>query len=330
MWLLFGQTSFNLAFCCYLKHQFFNWASVPGGRFSNSPTSQSPNVSCHFMKSLIFISFFLILTLLSYSQTKVTEYYENGRIKLESSLKNNTYDSTFISYYENRNKMTEGIYKKVGYKTSSMEISIMGCGTGRDTTKPFEGIKNGQWKQFYENGQLKSIENFFGDIQVGQSNFYDSLGNLLENKFYNAGRLIQKQEYFINKVLEKFTNRSYIEIKNKGEKSYTKIYFDKVFEYYLTGELKSIATVNEDEKRTDKFIEYWENGFVKKEGEYKDGVKNGIFREYHQNGNTKFEGIIKNDTPQEKQYFSNDKGKNIKIETWRKGKLLKTEEKSGS
>ena len=44
--LLFGQTSFNLAFCCYLHHQFFNWASVPGGRFSNSPTSQSPNVAC--------------------------------------------------------------------------------------------------------------------------------------------------------------------------------------------------------------------------------------------------------------------------------------------
>jgi hypothetical protein len=42
MWHLFGQKSFNLAFCCYLQQQFFNWASVPGGRFSNSPTSQSP------------------------------------------------------------------------------------------------------------------------------------------------------------------------------------------------------------------------------------------------------------------------------------------------
>ena len=42
IWHLFGLTSFNWAFCCYLHHQFFNWASVPGGRFSNSPTSQSP------------------------------------------------------------------------------------------------------------------------------------------------------------------------------------------------------------------------------------------------------------------------------------------------
>jgi hypothetical protein len=38
IWLLFGQTSFNLAFCCYLHHQLFNWALVSGGHFSNSPT----------------------------------------------------------------------------------------------------------------------------------------------------------------------------------------------------------------------------------------------------------------------------------------------------
>ena len=40
--LLFGLTGFNWAFCCYLHHQLSNWASVLGGRFSNSPTSQSP------------------------------------------------------------------------------------------------------------------------------------------------------------------------------------------------------------------------------------------------------------------------------------------------
>jgi hypothetical protein len=39
---LFGQTTFNLTFCCHLHHLFFNCALFPGGRFSNSPTSQSP------------------------------------------------------------------------------------------------------------------------------------------------------------------------------------------------------------------------------------------------------------------------------------------------
>jgi hypothetical protein len=52
--LQFGQKFFpqdaahNLAFCSYL-HYFpqdvaHNWAAVPGRRFSNSPTSQSPIV----------------------------------------------------------------------------------------------------------------------------------------------------------------------------------------------------------------------------------------------------------------------------------------------
>jgi Taurine catabolism dioxygenase TauD, TfdA family len=35
---------FQFGFCSYLHHRYFNWAAVPGRRFSNSPTSQSPNV----------------------------------------------------------------------------------------------------------------------------------------------------------------------------------------------------------------------------------------------------------------------------------------------
>jgi Ftsk gamma domain len=44
LWL--GQKFFNLAFCSYL--QYFNWATIPGRRFSNSPTSQSPIVIGNF------------------------------------------------------------------------------------------------------------------------------------------------------------------------------------------------------------------------------------------------------------------------------------------
>jgi hypothetical protein len=43
--LRLGQKFFNVAFCSYLHHQYFNWAAVPGGRISNPPTSQSPIVS---------------------------------------------------------------------------------------------------------------------------------------------------------------------------------------------------------------------------------------------------------------------------------------------
>jgi hypothetical protein len=51
IWLRFGQKLFNLAFCSYLHFRFFNWAAFPGGRISNSPTSQSPIVSGYHMNS---------------------------------------------------------------------------------------------------------------------------------------------------------------------------------------------------------------------------------------------------------------------------------------
>ena len=60
IWHLFGQTSFNLAFCCYLHQQFFNWASVPGGRFSNPPTSQSPIVGGNAAGSLLLQRSFIL------------------------------------------------------------------------------------------------------------------------------------------------------------------------------------------------------------------------------------------------------------------------------
>jgi hypothetical protein len=53
--LRFGQKFFNVAFCSYLHLQFFNWAAVPGGRFSNPPTSQSPTVACKRSASLHYV-----------------------------------------------------------------------------------------------------------------------------------------------------------------------------------------------------------------------------------------------------------------------------------
>jgi hypothetical protein len=47
-----GWTFFNLAFCCYLQHQFFNWALVPGGRFSNPQQRQALFVVRYFKPTL--------------------------------------------------------------------------------------------------------------------------------------------------------------------------------------------------------------------------------------------------------------------------------------
>ena len=60
-----GLTESYLAFCCYLHHQFFNWASVPGGRFSNPPTTPSPARWLQSYKSFLTTRYEYTLCILS-------------------------------------------------------------------------------------------------------------------------------------------------------------------------------------------------------------------------------------------------------------------------
>ncbi|MGN7783527.1 toxin-antitoxin system YwqK family antitoxin [Niabella sp. 22666] len=280
------------------------------------------------MKLLLLLPTFIFLATEGLAQTPLVKYYDNGKIASRGFVKGDRYDSTFISYYENGNKASEGIFKNCSYRTSSIAIvRAPFCDVGANATKPLKGIKNGEWKCYYANGAVKNIENFHCGINVGQELVYDSAGRLLERAFYNAGTLIQLQEYYPGGTLKMSTTRVE-EIDDKGRK--TNAFKENISEYYETGILRCLKTVNEAGLPTGRYVEYWANGFVKMEGNYRAGKKEGVFREYYENGNTRFEGIIKNNIPQNQQYFLNDKGTVTKVETWKKGKLVKTEDKSGS
>jgi hypothetical protein len=88
--LRFGQKFFNVAFCSYLHHQYFNWAAVPGGRISNPPTSQSPIVVRNLMTHFNYLTiFFLTLSLSACSQmdnpqnlTRLKELSEKSGIQM--------------------------------------------------------------------------------------------------------------------------------------------------------------------------------------------------------------------------------------------------------
>jgi hypothetical protein len=109
IWLRFGQKFFNVAFCSYLHLQHFNWAAVPGGRFSNSPTSQSPIVSGYMTRLLIILT--ILFAIYSCKEqikpnTKKTEKFINSK-KVENfdTLPNgklllDTYDSGMVFYYK--------------------------------------------------------------------------------------------------------------------------------------------------------------------------------------------------------------------------------------
>ncbi|RKR82579.1 antitoxin component YwqK of YwqJK toxin-antitoxin module [Mucilaginibacter gracilis] len=280
------------------------------------------------MKTTAFIICLLTTCFAIHAQQKIVKYYPSGKVKYEGFVKDGVLDSTYIEYYENGNKWMEGTYKKQYYKTSSVYIIKSTCGFRADTSKPSAGIMNGLWKWYDKNGKLSETANYFGNIQVGQYLSYDTTGKIEENKFYNAGNLIQRQEYN-NGILESFLMRTYITIKDK-DGSAGLIYADVVHEYYKTGELKCVKHLNNHNDLDGSYIEYWPNGFFKYVGEYKVNRKDGMFHDYYENGNFKFEGVFKNDYAEGKHYYCNEQGKIIKIETWKHDKLIATELKTGN
>ena len=138
-------------------------------------------------KSLTIISILLNLTVSVSSQNPVNKYYKNGKIKISSFIKNNKYDSTYILYFENGNINKTGNFKSINYRANRKILIQQYCGFGRDTTEPYEGARNGEWKNFYENGKIESVTNYLGGILIGQSNLFDTIGRLRKNEFYNAG-----------------------------------------------------------------------------------------------------------------------------------------------
>ena len=97
-----------------------------------------------------------------------------------------------------------------------------------------------------------------------------------------------------------------------------------------TSIIKYIIQELKDDIEKENFKEYYPNGFIKTESEIIDLDKNGVFREFYENGNTKYEGIFKDDKPIDKQYYYNSKGEVFKIETWKYGKIIETEIKKAS
>ncbi|MNX34802.1 MORN repeat variant [compost metagenome] len=264
----------------------------------------------------------LIFIVKIYSQQKYITKYENGKTKTESFINKNTLDSIYKEYYQNGNLKTEGFYKDCEYKTNRKGIYIAGCGVGKEKDTIQVGKKHGIWKNYYENGTLSYTANYHCNIMQGNNFSYNKDGKLETIEFYNEGKLMYAQEFNENGIVVETSDYKYEVGKNENFK---KVH---IFQFYDNGDLKSENTLEESNKKDiETYKEYFYNGFLKIEKNTINNEKVGVYREYFENGNIKYEGIFDKNIPVKKQYFYNEDGSVSKIETWKNGKLLKTQPK---
>lgn len=260
----------------------------------------------------------------------IKEYYESGKLKVEGFVKNNCYDSTFISYYENGQIEAKGSFKDCVFETNALRITALDvtyCGGTEGKSKGIrvsDSNKNGIWKSYYENGQLEVNDNYICGIRIGLQFEYYSSGKLKMQAFSSTEDALTTY-FFENGNIESIIkyNREY-ELKEGKDSVFIEIKVLETMEYYETGELESIIK-ERNRKKDGKQIYFYKNGFIEYKEEYKNGVENGLFLDYYENGNAEWQAEMKDGEYDGKQYHCNQEGKITKIQTWKKGKLIKTE-----
>ena len=302
---------------------------------------------------------------------KYIEYYKNGQVKVQGNHKEGKRDGEFKAFLRN-GKSAGSVFYKDGKIIKSTLVKAMkdnasfslvtdinyNLNSHEIVTDEFpnqllkqyfifnkNGLLDGESRQYYEEGDIKSISPFKNNVADGTFISYYQNGNIKEKHTYKNGN--EEGEgifYYENgKLEEKYFMKNgkldgeainYFEdgkIKNKA------IFKDGVTleeEIYKDNEIRKNTFKNGEIVQQDiysknkilkakkfflgngkmKIISYYENGKLKKKILYKNGMKNGFAIAYYE------DGII-----EQKAYFVDDKKENERLYYDKKGNLTKTE-----
>ena len=283
---------------------------------------------------------------------KYIEYYKNGQIKVQGNNKDGKRDGEFKAFLRNGKSAGSVFYKDgkiikstlvnsmkdnasfslvtdINYNLNSNEIITDEFPNGL-LKQYFIYNKNrlldGESREYYEEGDIKSISHFKNHIPDGVFISYYPNGNMEEKYAYVNGQANGECfSYYENGKLEEryFLKNGEID----GE----------AFVYYPSGKLE-VKDFFKDGKKEGESIFYHENGNIKQKSTFKNGKREGDLFIYFPSGkirqtekyiNGKIEGEVieyyESGTIKEKAYFINDKQEKEHFFYDKKGKLIKTD-----
>ncbi|OQX78816.1 MAG: hypothetical protein B6D61_04655, partial [Bacteroidetes bacterium 4484_249] len=188
-------------------------------------------------------------------------YYENGQISSEGNMRDGKPDGCWKTYYENGLLKSEG--NRLDFKLDSVWTFYSDSGKVAVQITYKEGKKNGIRRTFHEDEIVE--ENFVDDVKQGYTYYY-----------YPDAKL-WKEINFID-GLEEGIGKEYAESDGRVIK----------LTYYKKGFITDIENINRIDRagmKQGKWKYFYEEGNISLEGEYKNDLKNGYFKEYAKNGN---------------------------------------------
>lgn len=172
-----------------------------------------------------------------------------------------------------------------------------------------DGKPDGYWKSYYENGNIKSEGNRINFLTEGTWKFYNEEGLLTSEISYEKGKKngVRKtyskteiiEEYFMNDVRDQYIKvyfpdgklKRYTKLINGLEEGYSLEYNQDsviiMMAEYRKGFLLSREFINRTDKNGVKqglWRQFYNNGIIKEEISYLNGKRNGYLKKYDENG----------------------------------------------
>lgn len=209
-------------------------------------------------------------------------------------------DSTFTSYYQNRQKKSIGSYKK--NKAQGNWTFFHENGNTKMEGAMLDGEKEGTWKYYYENGNLSMEGASKSGNKEGIWKYYFENGKLRsEGEFLNDKRNGGWNYYYEDGLLKAMANYvddkgTYMELYPSGKlKASGNIKDGKsvgMWTYFHEDGSKLASGEEIDGLKVGKWSFYYPNSQIASEGEYKYGKTIGIWKYYHDNGIISAEGLM--------------------------------------
>ncbi len=232
-------------------------------------------------------------------------FNSTGYLLNEGELVNDVYNGYYKTYYPSGavdlscKVVNDQINGPVEYRWENGVISITGTFAN--------GKRDGNWKWFSDKGKLKTEINYIKGKEHGTSTYYYDNGKIRSEENYDNGN---------KKGAFKFYDRDgiiYAEYSYKGEKCEGYKFFDKAGkvteEKKIQGGKLAYAFLSEFRNRTGEGMiingveegewkYYHENGQHKYSIKFEKGKKNGVLNYYYKNGKLNYSQLYKDDVMQ--------------------------------
>lgn len=191
--------------------------------------------------------------------------------------------------------------------------------------------KNGEWKEYYETGEILKVSNYKEGKFLDSKSYYkngtlrsesEKVGEeILFKSYYETGELFEERIMF-NGYFKEFNKTGVLRVKSNYEDGCLS---GTWIQFYDTGE-KEWEVNYIDGYKEGNYVHYYKNGKVKEEGSLSDNLKEGKEKRYNEQGFLVWEGYYQKDTLSKKWKKYNSLGKKIKSVKYVNGQTIDNEE----